>query len=209
MKKCYVVTSYIEGGLVRLIPPGESGFVICADGGYEAALSQNIQPDLVMGDGDSGSMAAAPGSCAEFLCFPQEKDESDTFLCVKHAASLGFREVVIVGGLGGRLDHTVANLQTLGHFAGTFDSISVVDGKNVVTIVENAGLAIPKKEGFSISLFSLSDRCCGVSTKGLRYPLNDAELKSSYPLGLSNKFTGTEAYVEVKNGTLLVVMSRD
>ncbi|MCL1981812.1 MAG: thiamine diphosphokinase [Clostridiales bacterium] len=208
MRKCYVITSYIEGDLSELVSPGESDFVICADGGYEAALICGIAPGIVIGDADSGSMREMPGG-AEVVRFPQEKDESDTYLCVEHAARMGFGEVVIVGGLGGRLDHTVANLQTLGHFSGTFERITIVDGKNTATVIENAELTIQKKEGFALSLFSLSDTCSGVTTKGLRYPLKDAKLKSTYPLGLSNRITGSEASVKVKNGRLLVVMSSD
>jgi len=231
MKKCYIITAYIEGNLSKIISPQKSDFIICADGGYEIAVSFSITPDLVIGDSDSqgqwdGSSflttlpshktdepSPYPGSCTaqsptDFIHFPREKDVSDTFLCVKHAVSLGFGEIIIVGGIGGRLDHTISNIQTLAHFSDCVKSISMTDENNFITIACNSQVTLQKKEDFTISLFSLSDKCSGVRTTGLYYPLENAELKNTYPLGLSNEFTDNEATIEVKNGKLLIAVSR-
>jgi len=212
MKKCYIITAHIDGDLSEIISPQKSDFIICADGGYEIAVSFNIVPDLVIGDSDSGRMSALPGNSVthktDFIHFPKEKDVSDTFLCVKHAISLGFEEIIIAGGIGGRLDHTISNIQTLVHFSDVAKKMTMIDETNLVTIVNNSRITLQKKEGFSVSLFSLSDRCLGVSTTGLYYPLDNAELKNTYPLGLSNEFTDHNATIEVKNGILLIVLSQ-
>ena len=199
MKRCYIITSYVEGAFPE-IEDGE--YIICADGGYEVAVSHGLSPDLVIGDSDSGKMP-------EMLLFPREKDESDTFLCLKHAVESGYSEIVIIGGIGGRLDHTMSNIQTLAHFSGRTRSITMIDEKNIVTVAENPGITIQRKTGFTISLFSLTDKCCGVTTKGLYYPLNDAEITNTYPVGLSNLFTAEEANIDIKNGKLLIVMSAE
>ena len=216
MKKCYIITAYIDGDLSKIISPQRSDFIICADGGYETAVSFNITPDLVIGDSDSGSMSSLSRNDLEraarpptnFIHFPREKDVSDTFLCVKHAISLGFGEIMIAGGIGGRLDHTISNIQTLAHFSDRVKSISMTDENNFITIACNSQVTLQKKEDFTISLFSLSDKCSGVRTTGLYYPLENAELKNTYPLGLSNEFTDNEATIDVKSGKLFIVVSR-
>lgn len=207
MKTCFIITAYIEGNLAGLVSSREPDYIICADGGYELAVSQGIVPDLVIGDSDSGAMSNITGANTEFIHFPTEKDESDTFLCIKHALSLECDEIVITGGIGGRLDHTISNIQTLACFANTSQRISVIDDKNYFTVIENSQITLSGNIDMSVSIFSLTDTCTGVSTAGLYYPLDNAVLKSTYPVGLSNKFTGCSASIEVKKGKLLIVMS--
>jgi thiamine pyrophosphokinase len=208
MKKCLVITAYIEGTLSEALPEEAPDFTICADGGYDIALTLGLAPDLVIGDADSAMAPPGPESGARFICFPREKDESDTFLCVKHAVNLGFEDITIAGGIGGRLDHTISNIQTLAYFSNRVKRIALRDERNYVTVIEDARLSLPEAEGFSVSLFSLSDECGGVTVEGLLFPLRDTTLKNDCPVGLSNVFTSREAFIEVKKGKLLVVMSK-
>ena len=220
MKKCYIITAYIDGVLSEIIlsdkcvpEPEKKDLIICADGGYEIATSFGIEVDIVIGDADSGNVSpvltdSSTVSHTEFIRLQKEKDESDTFLCVNHAVNLGFEEVVIVGGIGGRLDHTISNIQTLAHFSSKLKKISMFDEKNFATVIENSQITLYKKSDFSISLFSLSEKCVGVTATGLYYPLHDAELKNSYPIGLSNEFSDEKATIEVKCGKLLIIMSK-
>jgi thiamine pyrophosphokinase len=211
MKKCYIITAYIEGNLNKLLPFDNANFIICADGGYEIALSHNIIPNIVIGDCDSGAMSRALKSDAnitEFIHFAQEKDVSDTFLCVEHAIKLGFEIIEIIGGIGGRVDHTISNIQTMAKFSSASKKITMRDESNFISVVTDSSITIKKEETFSISLFSFSDVCNGIKTTGLYYPLENATLRNSYPLGLSNEFSGDEATIEVKQGQLLVIMSR-
>ena len=207
MKKCYIITSYVEGDLSEIIKPEKADFIICADGGYDIAVSAGLTPNLVIGDSDSCEMPA-PGCGVEVMHFPREKDESDTFLCVKHAVKLGFKDIIIAGGIGGRLDHTISNIQTLAYFSDLPVSILLLDENNIVSVIESSGITLNKIDGAAISLFSLSDKCTGVSTEGLRYPLKGAELSSAYPLGLSNEFAGDTASIDVERGKLLIVISK-
>jgi len=221
MKKCHIITAYIEGNLTELLLSDASNFIICADGGYEIALSNGINPHLVIGDADSGVMSAIhkndaepkPGNAnfrmPEFIYFEPQKDVSDTFLCVKHAINLGFESIEIIGGIGGRFDHTISNIQTIAHFSSQAKTITMIDEKNFITVVENSSVSLQPKAGFSISLFSISDICSGINTTGLQYSLKNATLKNSYPLGLSNEFTDAEATIEVTQGKLLVIMSQN
>jgi len=205
--KCYIITAHIEGNPRDLITPSANDFVICADGGYEIAREAGITPGLVIGDSDSGKMQPSPDSKTEVIRFPATKDVSDTFLCVKHAVDLGYEDITIIGGIGGRLDHTMSNIQTLSHFSGLVQKLVMVDGKNFVTVIENTSITIPHSDNSCISLFSLSDKCEGVTVEGLLYPLKNADLNNSYPVGLSNEFTGGDTVIDVKSGKLLIIMS--
>jgi len=214
MGKCYIITAYIEGNLKELLPATSSDFIICADGGYELALAHGIVPHAVIGDADSGKMSALVNKntsvliSPEFVHFEQEKDVSDTFLCVEHAITLGFADIAIIGGIGGRLDHTISNIQTIAKFSSADVKITMRDEANFITIVSNSSITIKKEENFSLSLFSFSDFCSGITTTGLYYPLENATLQNAYPLGLSNEFVNEVATIEVTQGKLLVIMSR-
>ena len=208
-RRCYIITAYLEGALTAIIAPDASDYIICADAGYEKALAAGLRPDLVIGDFDSTKIIAPDGARTAFIRHPIQKDESDTFLCVKHAVDQGFRDIIIAGGLGGRLDHTVSNLQTLARFAEKGRTIALTDAKNTAAVLTDSSVTIPKKEGLCLSLFSLSDVSAGVTTEGLRYPLRNATLTNTYPIGLSNEFSAEEARVEVRSGKLLVVLSGD
>ena len=208
MKKCHIVTAYVDGPMPDMTPYGAPECIICADGGHEIALSNGMAPSIVIGDSDSGEMKPRPGSKTEFIRFPQEKDESDTFLCVKHAISLGYDDITIIGGVGGRVDHTVSNIQTLTHFSSPARRIAMVDANNYMTVIEGSSITLSGDGYVNLSLFSLTDRCTGVTAKGLHYPLDGADLDNAYPIGLSNRFTGGEAVIGVKAGKLLAIMSR-
>jgi len=225
MKKCYIITAYIEGNLKELLPEGNSHFIICADGGYEIAMSCGLVPNIVIGDADSGLMSLLSEqnntrntsdpkvnksnvNNPEFVHFEQEKDVSDTFLCVEHAINLGFDEIEIIGGIGGRLDHTISNIQTIAKFSSAQTKIMMRDEANFITVVCDSSITLKKEENFSLSLFSLSDMCSGITTTGLYYPLENATLQNSYPLGLSNEFSDKVATIHVKQGKLMLIMSR-
>ena len=207
MNRCYIITAYVEGNLSQLLFPAETDYIICADGGREIAAGAGISPHMIIGDFDSSDMLALE-SKPGIISFPREKDVSDTFLCVEHAISLKFDEIIIAGGIGGRLDHTISNIQTLARFSNAAKSITMLDEFNIVTVIENTKITIKKREGYTVSLFSLSGQCNGVTTAGLKYPLMDAELEYTYPLGLSNEFVDDEAIIGVKKGKLLIVMSK-
>jgi thiamine pyrophosphokinase len=189
---------------------------MCADGGLAKATAEKIVPDIVIGDFDSFS-GEIPAGCRA-LRFPGEKDDTDTMLCLRHGIEKGFREFVVAGGVGGRLDHTIANMQAMSFCIDQGGSIWISDGKNRATMVR-AALTLSRgdcggdKSGREIpryfSLFAYSERCSGVSVEGAKYNLRDAILDHSFPLGLSNEFAGEEVLISVKSGKLLVVLSED
>lgn len=190
----------------------ENDVIFCADGGYVSAIEAGITPQLLIGDFDScnetAALAALPPHCEVIRLIP-EKDDTDTMMCLKEGIRRGFDQFLIIGGLCGRLDHTMANLQTLAYAAEAKKLLWISDGPNQATMLRNGTLKITAREGWKISLFSFSDTCQGVSISGVKYPLRQAVLNNSFPLGVSNEFQESSACIEVEKGQLLIILAKE
>jgi thiamine pyrophosphokinase len=143
------------------------------------------------------------------IVHPAEKDESDTELALREAVDRGGDPVVITGAFGGeRLDHAIANLLLLTLPVAGERDLSLVHGPSVVRVLGVAGagsLAIEGAAGDYVSLLPLTERVTGVTTGGLRYPLNDATLEQGSTRGLSNELLGPLGSVSIASGRLAVV----
>ncbi len=185
--------------------PGD--LVIGADGGYLTARRLGFSPGLILGDFDSAPMPPA-GEAVEV--HPAHKDETDCVLAVDAGLARGFREFVILGGTGGRLDHTVANLQTLGYLAGQGARGQLRDRDCWAAVIRDETVEIPRGaflgEGAYLSLFAMGGSCA-VTETGVEYPLEDYPLSGFYPLGVSNHILDTARITA--RGTLLVMLCRD
>lgn len=207
MKKCLIITSYIEGSLSEIIGDEAFDFILCADGGWDHALQAGLTPDLLIGDFDS--MKGCAPSDIEIITFPAEKDDTDTGLCLKTAISRGCTDILIAGGLGGRFDHSVANIQLMLGVVDLVDHIAIKNGRNYCTVLKNGEIQLQKKEGFHLSVFSMTEQSRGVCLSGVKYLLSDYTLTGTFPLGVSNEFADDYATVRVGDGTLLIVLSSD
>jgi thiamine pyrophosphokinase len=185
----------------------DEDYIICADGGYHFAKAEGIRPHIVIGDFDS--MKEEISDSCEVLRLQPEKDDTDTLVCLNYGIEKGFHDFVILGGLGGRLDHTVANLQTLSYAVDRKLNVWIIDGKNRATMIDPGSISIPKETGTKISLFAFSDTCEGVTITGVKYPLDDHRLTRSFPLGISNEFITERAFIGLKTGRLLIILSKD
>ncbi len=200
-KHCIIVS----GGEYHPIPaPDSDAFIIACDRGYEYCIRSGIRPDLVIGDFDSYS-----GSISEdvpVLHLPCVKDDTDTMSAVRYALASGYRDLRFYCVLGGRLDHTLANLQTL-CFAARQGALAAADSPDCrIYALKEGRLRLSRREGFSLSVFAAEDRC-RVSLSGVKYPLKEAEITSFFPIGVSNEWTAHEAEITVSEGTLLIVES--
>ncbi|MBK5246036.1 MAG: thiamine diphosphokinase [Peptostreptococcaceae bacterium] len=207
MCRCFIITSYLNGDLLCILDKNKEDFIICADNGYAVARNNGIVPNIIIGDFDSIEIDFP--SDVEILQLPVEKDVTDTLACVKYAINKGFKEIIIIGGIGGRLDHTMANLQCLLYGISLGVNIELRDNNNIATIHFPSEIIIKKKENFKLSLFSFSDICSGISTKGLKYQLFNDKLFQGFPLGISNEFTAEYASVSFGSGILLLILSKD
>lgn len=180
--------------------------VVGADSGYLTARRLGFPPDLILGDFDSAPMPQAAGNVE---VHPAHKDETDCVLAVDAGLSRGFTDFVILGGTGGRLDHTVANLQTLGYLAGRGARGELRDRDCWARVVRDETVPIPRGaflgEEAYLSLFALGGTCI-VTETGVEYPLDRYPLSPFYPLGVSNHILNTA--VITAEGTLLVMLCR-
>ncbi len=182
----------------------EGAFVIAADGGLTALENAGIYPDLIMGDFDS--LGEIPKGENVILSSP-EKDDTDTMLAVKKSLEMGAKTLLIYGGLGGRFDHSLANLQTLAYIARAGSRGYLIGDGIICTAIMNSGLGFPPEMEGMLSVFSLSEISHGVKLKGLKYPLSDHSLYFYEPLGVSNEFIGAKAFVSVDDGVLALIWS--
>ena len=201
--KCLIISG---GDFAPLPVPGADCFVVACDRGYAYAARCGIVPDLLVSDFDSYDGPVDPAVPLRRL--PTEKDDTDTVSAVRAAVAEGCTEGLLCCALGGRLDHTLANLQTL-LFAEEHGLHLVIQSPDAeACALRNGTMRLARREGFSLSVFSLSERCEGVSLRGVKYALEDVELTNAFPLGVSNEWREDAAEVSVRKGALLIVMSR-
>jgi len=201
MKRCFIFAAGTFYGLREV--PGPGDLVIAADAGYLACRQAGIVPDLLLGDFDSMDQ---PADFANIRRSPVEKDDTDTMLAVRTALERGCDTVYIYGGTGGkRLDHTLANLQTL-LFLRRRGARGYVYGDDFVwTVIENERFTVEKTVDWGLfSAFCLGDRAEGIDETGFQYPLSDAVLTPEFPLGVSNHIIEPTATVTVRRGALLI-----
>ena len=182
----------------------QTASVIAAAGGLRHTRKLNITPDVVLGDFDSLGFVPQGANV-----FPVEKDDTDAMLAARRGLAMGCREFLFYGSLDGpRLDHTVANFQTL-QFLADRGAVGYLIGKdNLVTAVKNGSISFPAGREGTVSVFCLGPDAHGVSLKGLYYPLENGTLTSGFPLGVSNHFTEKPAEISVTKGSLLVLWDR-
>ena len=201
---CYVVGAGDFFGFCRA--PEKKDYVIAADGGYTYLQRLGISPDLVLGDFDS--LAKKPQN-KNVIELPREKDDTDTYYAARKALELGATDVVIVGGLGGaRLDHTLANLQTLVFLAKNGVCATLADTDNEVTALLPGTHRIQARPGWYFSIFSAGEQAPGVTLEGLKYPLHDYTLTHAFPIGVSNEFAAETATLRFSAGMIYLVLSR-
>lgn len=202
MKTCVI---FCAAEFDRLIQPiGPEDFVIAADGGLKHTESLGITPHEVLGDFDSLGYTPAGANV-----FPVEKDDTDAMLAARRGLALGYESFVFYGSLDGpRLDHTVANFQTLQFLADRGASGYLVGKEYLVTVVKDGAIAFPAGCTGTVSVFCLGADARGVTLKGLYYPLEKGTLTAGFPLGVSNHFTGEPASISVEDGSLLVLWNR-
>ena len=196
---------YIFGALdtpIANFKPQESDLIIAADGGYSTLKKLNIKPNLVVGDFDS--LGEAPEN-ENVIKHPIKKDDTDTLLAVKIGLEKGCKTFVIFGAIGGRLDHTIATIQTATFVAENGGIAYIYDGNHTVTAIKNSSIKFNKDAKGYISIFALSGVAKGVTINGLLYELSDTEITPHFPVGVSNEFIGKESEIIVKDGILTII----
>ena len=202
MNTCVI---FCAGGFSAVAEKTDStDYLLAADGGLVHMEKLGLTPNGIIGDFDSLGYVPAGAQV-----FPVEKDDTDSMLAVRKGLSLGYRRFVIYGGLDGqRLDHTVANYQTLCFLAQQGARGYLVGNDYIVTAISNSTVSFPESASGNISVFCMGADARGVTISGLHYPLVNGRLTAHLPLGVSNHFTGAAASVSVADGTLLLMYDK-
>ena len=203
MGKCIIFCAAEFDKLVTPIEPED--YVLAADGGLCHLEQLKIRPNGILGDFDS--LGYIPEGAE---VFPVEKDDTDAMLAAKKGLELGFREFVFYGSLDGpRLDHTVANFQTLQYLADRDATGYLVGNTQMVTVLRNGKLTFPAGCQGILSVFCMGKDAEGVTIRGAKYELENGTLAAGFPLGVSNHFEGKEVIVAVEQGSLLLLWDRE
>ncbi len=185
--------------------------VIAADGGANALADAGFRPSLVIGDLDSLSAARLASLAAdgvELRRFPREKDETDLELALLHAVSAGATRIDILGALGGRWDHTFANVAMLAMPELQGRQVRLVDERQRLFLVRDQA-TLEGERGDTLSLLPLTPAVRGITTRGLYYALEDATLYFERARGVSNILIDPPGFVSLREGLLLVVQHDD
>lgn len=192
----------------------EKDYVIAADGGLMYCQVLELEPDLIIGDFDSldeefgEAVKVIRENCPEKVTtLPSEKDDTDLLAAVKRGLELGYRRFRLYGANGGRLEHTIANIQTL-KFLKEHDAVGyIMDGNGMILLAQNETVSFrDTMEGY-VNVFSMNEKAHGVSIRGLKYELDHATLTNAMPLGISNEFIGVQSDITVEDGTLLIIVN--
>ena len=135
-----------------------------------------------------------------------EKDDTDAMLAVKLGLARGYTDFLLLGATGGRLDHQLANFAAAAYIALHGGQCEILDRENALFTLRNASRTFDGMAGRTISVFSYLDVARGVTLRGMRYPLADAEISSAFPIGASNVIAEDHACVSVRDGLLFVVL---
>ena len=186
------------------MPLASDDYVLAADGGLSHVQKLGLTPNGIIGDFDSLGFVPTGAEV-----FPVEKDDTDAMLAARKGLELGFRDFLFYGSLDGpRLDHTIANFQTL-QFLADHDARGYLVGRDyIITVVKDETIRFEAGAEGILSVFCLGPDAHGVTLEGLYYPLKDGTLTSGFPLGVSNHFTEQAASITVTDGSLLVMWDR-
>ena len=201
MKRCFI---YAAGSFYGLRERPQAGDLqIAADAGLVLCQHTGLRPDLVLGDFDSMDVSQAPADC---IRVPVEKDDTDTMLAIREGLRRGCDTFYLYGATGGaRLDHTLANLQSLVFLLRRGARGYLYDRDFAYTAIENETLTLTREVEWGIvSLFSLGSCAEHITLRGLQYPMVDGQIDCAFPIGVSNHLIAPEASITVGRGPLLV-----
>ena len=181
----------------------DTDYIICADGGVDAAARAGLKPDLIVGDLDS---AEKPDSFpdVETIVLKTTKDDTDTMHCAGIAVEKGFKNILFLGCTGGRTDHTLANLSVLVYLAEKGADGIISDEYNDICLLKDGVNIVNAAPGTTVSILPFGCDRAVLSYRGLVYPLDHGTVKLSYPYTISNVIADDHASVELHSGKALL-----
>lgn len=196
----------------KLIEKYSDRFILVADGGAKLLKKYELEADLLLGDLDSideESLDYVKKHSIKLKKFPTKKDFTDTALCVDYLIDEGYDDLIILGALGTRLDHELANLFYLKKAYRRGTSAKIIDNYNEITYVEKGEYEFYKSDKKYFSLISASDKM-NFTTKGLYYEVENLEVNSENPSrAVSNEMLADKAIIKINYGAAFIIQSKD
>ena len=186
-------------------------FVVCADSGITHCNALGLCADLWVGDFDSSdfeelsALSAANGT--HIIRLNPVKDDTDTEHALDCVLERGYRDIVLFGGIGTRLDHSIANVFLMEKALDKGAVLTIVNDKNILHFVRNETIILKRNSMKYVSILPLEDVV--VSNFGFMYPLNNEKLYRASSRGISNEIIGNEASITISGGAALVIESVD
>ncbi len=192
----------------------EGDFCIAVDGGYLYCKLIGLTVDLLIGDMDSIDENIRPEieamkeeSPEKVIILNPEKDDTDSLAALRIGMEKGYKDFRIYGAMGGRVEHTIANIQCLSLLKNNGRKAYIMDANVMMTVIKNESIKFDKGMDGFLSLFSLGEKARGVTIEGMKYPLTEATVTNDYPIGISNEFIGEGCVITVEEGMLLLIVS--
>ena len=210
MKICIVLNGEIKDYdyINNIIRTSSYDYIICSDGGANHAYNMDILPDYIIGyldSTDENIIEYYKSTNVKFEKFPTKKDETDTELCIELSYKLKAKEIHLIGALGGRIDHTIANINLLYYIRKRGIIPKIISEKEEIYIAMNEEIIIDGEIGDTISILPIKDDAKGVTLKNLEYPLENYDIEFSRPLGISNVMTNINCNIKVNKGSLIII----
>ncbi|WP_296645198.1 thiamine diphosphokinase [Romboutsia sp. 13368] len=210
MKICIILNGEIKDYkyIKSIICKNNYDYIICSDGGANHTYKMNIVPDYIIGDLDSieeNIIKYYKSKNVKFDKFPTKKDETDTELSIWLANKLNAKKVDLIGALGGRIDHTIANINLLYYIRNKNIIPKIISEKEEVYIAIDEEIIIDGNKGDTISIIPIKGDAKGITLKNLEYPLENGIMDFSRPLGISNIMTKSSCNIKVNEGSIIII----
>ncbi len=211
-KKCIIIGA---GDLtVGHVSVGKEDLVIAVDGGINYCGVLEIEPDIILGDFDSVNEAQREAildmqkqAPDRVIVLKPEKDDTDMLAALRLGLEKGYDYFLLYGATGGRLEHTIANIQCLLYLKAQGAVGYLMDGSGMIFVMKDEEVKLRANlEGY-FSLFCLGKEAKGVTICGMKYELEDYTMTNDFPIGVSNEFIGQEATVSVRDGELVGIVN--
>lgn len=192
-------------GFYHQLPIKQDALIVCADGGYLHAKELGLTPHMIIGDFDSyeGHIPNLPK-----MTYPVRKDATDSFLAADYCLEQGCKEIWILGGIGSRWDHSLANFYLLKYIHQKGGRGILRDENNEAFLIAG-DMTLPKREGWYLSLLPMGGDVQGVTVEGVSYPVENRTYYLADSLGVSNQIIQSQAKIRAEQGILLGIFARD
>lgn len=189
----------------------QNDYIICADSGVKHAEQMGIIPDIMLGDFDSIEpelFESYKKKGIKIIDYPPEKDKTDAHIALEYALDLSPEEIILLGYIGSRMDHTIANIHTLQNPLARQVDAYIINENNKIFLV-NGSKVIKNDFGRYISFIPLTSEAKISVDKGVKYPIHNIVMRQQESLGVSNELTHESCTLQMHQGTIIVIQSKD